>query len=125
MISSPIENQREASGYQQLTADSLALSVAEVSRLSGVSQEDLTGLVDFGVLAPLVSDQGPWAFNTECIPMLQRACTMRDDLALDSHAFALAVMFLQKISGLEAEQRSLKSELLLCRASEHRADRFD
>ena len=39
-----------------------------------------------------------------------------------SHAFALAVMFLNQITGLEAELRGVRTELSKCRAEEPRED---
>lgn len=78
------------------------LSMAQVVQLSGISEVDLRGLMDYGVLSPTASGGEDLAFSLGCAMMLQRAQVLRRDLALDSHAFALSVMFLTEVAQLEA-----------------------
>ena len=98
-------------------ADRRALSMTQVAQLSGISEVDLEGLVDYGVLKPLTSQSEPPSFDLDCIVMLQRADLMRRDLALDSHAFALAVMLLSQITGLEAQLHEARTHLRQCRVA--------
>ena len=89
-----------------------ALPMADVVSMSGVTEANLRGLVDHGVLAPVAPEAETWAFDSRCVPMLQRAEQLRRDLALDAHAFALAVMFLDRITALEgALQRAASARI--------------
>ncbi|MCY7305551.1 MAG: hypothetical protein LH632_05270 [Rhodoferax sp.] len=88
-----------------MNTDSTAvkLSIEQVAQLSGVGIIDLRGLVDHGVLSPAMPDGEPWSFSLDCVMTLQRADHLRRDLALDDHGFALAMMLLGQIEGLEEE----------------------
>ncbi len=87
------------------------LSMVQVAQLSGVSVTELSGLMDYGVLVPIAPESQPWAFNAACVMTLQRAEALRQDLLLDGHSFALAVMFLNQITGLEVQLCSTRTEL--------------
>lgn len=91
------------------------ISIDQVEQLSGVSQADLSGLIEYGVLRPSAIEGEPCTFDISCVVTLQRAALMRKDLALDSHGFALALMFLNEITGLQAELHSTQSDLRYCR----------
>jgi chaperone modulatory protein CbpM len=90
------------------------LSIGQTAQLSGVSEADLLGLVEYGVLTPGTPDDGPRTFDVGCVMRLQRAAMMREDLALDSHGFALALMFLNQITGLEDRLYSSQCDLRDC-----------
>ena len=93
------------------------LSIGQTAQLSGISESDLMGLVEYGVLAPASPESEPSTFDIGCVMKLQRAAMLRQDLALDSHEFALAVMFLNQITGLEAQLHSAQRDLLDCQNS--------
>ena len=88
------------------------LSIGQTAQLSGICESDLLSLVEYGVLAPTAPESEPNTFDIGCVMKLQRAAMMRQDLALDSHGFALAVMFINQITGLEAQLQSTRHELL-------------
>lgn len=93
------------------TADNMAtLSLEQVAQLSGVGAADLQELVEHGVLRPVTPVSEPWTFRLDCVIALQRADHLRQDLALDDHGFALAMMLLSQITGLEDELRTAKPE---------------
>lgn len=106
-----------------VVTDLTLLSMAQVAQLSGVSVTELSGLVDYGVLIPIAPESKPMAFNAACVMTLQRAETLRQDLLLDGHSFALAVMFLNQIAGLEVQLSSARTELCKCH-DEALIDRF-
>ncbi len=87
------------------------LSLEQVAQLSGVGTADLKVLVDYGVLTPVRPVGAPWAFPLDCVMTLQRADLMRHDLALDDHGFALSMMLLGQITGLESKLRTTRSKL--------------
>ncbi|MEO8921691.1 MAG: chaperone modulator CbpM [Caldimonas sp.] len=82
----------------------------QLAQLSGVAMDELAGLKEFGVLAETRPEHGPTTFDIGFVMTLQRAQKLRQDLALDEHSFALAVMFLQHVADLEEEVRIVRSE---------------
>lgn len=98
-------------------ADKMAtLSLEQVAQLSGVGAADLRSLVDYGVLTPV---RDPWTFRLDCVVTLQRADHLRQDLALDDHGFALAMMLLGQITDLEDELRTAQPKVHGLRAQGH------
>jgi MerR HTH family regulatory protein len=91
--------------------DTTLLSITQTAQLSGVCEADLLGLVEYGVLTPSAPDDKPKTFEIGCVMKLQRAALMRQDLALDAHSFALAMLFLNEISGLESDLQNAQREL--------------
>ena len=94
-------HRRDPSASSNVTFDQLA-------RLSRISEADLRGLIDYGVLAPAVGANAPERFASDCIAVLLRAGRLRSELALDGHAFALSVMLLTQIIDFETEVRELR-----------------
>jgi len=88
------------------------LSLSQVARLTEIGADDLASLVDYGVLTPFEPQAMPLRFDMACIVTLQRAARLRCDLALDGHAFALAVMFLAQITRFEDELHGLRTKSL-------------
>ena len=115
MKPTPIEVLPSTQLQADVVTDLTLLSMAQVAQLSGESVTELSGLVDYGVLMPIAPESKPWAFKAACVMTLQRAEAMRQDLLLDGHSFALAVMFLNQITGLEVQLCSARTELCKCR----------
>ena len=82
------------------------LTMEQVARLSGVGTADLRALVEHGVLLPVTLGSEPSRFSLDCVMALQRAEHVRQDLALDGHGFALAMVLLSRITGLEDDRRT-------------------
>ena len=91
------------------------LPIRQIAQLSGVSEADLGALAEYGVLTPSEPETEPATFDAGYVAKLQRAAAMRQDLALDSHGFALALMFLNQITSLEAQLGNAQRELRDCR----------
>lgn len=91
--------------------EAVTLSLTQLSLHCGIDEADLLDLVDHGVLRPAEADNQPWHFSADCIGNLRRAQRLRQDLALDDHGFALMLMCLDRICGLEAGLHRLRSEL--------------
>ena len=78
------------------------LSMGELSMYSGLPEAELAELVDYGVLVPTNPMETQWAFGADCLCRVRKAKRMRDELELDTHAMALAIMLLDRIEELEA-----------------------
>jgi chaperone modulatory protein CbpM len=101
---------------QQSHPEAERLSIGQIAQLSGVSEADLLGLIEYGVLTPNTPETDQQSFDISYVMKLQRAALMRQDLALDNHGFALTMMFLNQITGLESQLHSVQHELLNCRS---------
>jgi len=87
------------------------VSLNELAALSGLTRVELHDLVDYGVLTPANLEQSQWAFATDCMPRVRKACRLRDELKLDTHAMALAFMLLERIEVLEARVSELGAQI--------------
>jgi chaperone modulatory protein CbpM len=86
-------------------------SLAEMVRCSGLSENDLRELVDFGVLVPADPQAAEWTFAGEVAVTMQMAGRLHSDLELDPQALALALTLLGRIRELEAQVRALRAQL--------------
>ncbi len=75
-----------------------SLSSCQIARLSGVSDDDLLMLVEYGLLCPVEPGIQPFSFDIGSVALLKRAVLVRADLALDSHGFAMAVKALGSLT---------------------------
>lgn len=87
------------------------ISIAELAIISGLPECDLLELVDYGVLAPANPRESHWAFSVDCLSNVRAARRLRDDLELDVHAMALAIMLLDRIDELEARVCGLRARI--------------
>lgn len=88
---------------------SQTVSVSALVDLSGLSEDEIRELVDMGALVPIDAHQLPWSFGAECVLTVRRACRLRNDLELDTHALALALDLLAQIDALELELSQLRA----------------
>ena len=89
-----------------------SITMPQLAQLSGTSVADLQDLVDSGVLSPHNPDSQKWTFALPEVMVLQRAEALRQDLALDVHAFALAVMLLKQITALEWQLQAAEAQIV-------------
>jgi chaperone modulatory protein CbpM len=87
------------------------ISFGELAQSSGLSEAELRVLVDCGALVPIDAQSAAWTFGGDCLVTVRTACRLRDDLELDTHALALALMFLDRIRRLEQQLRDLQAQL--------------
>lgn len=93
------------------TTGKTSFTLRQLAELSQVTENDLIELTRYGVLSPIDPGVEPLSFSKECVAVSRRAGRLREELALDEHAFALAVMFFHKLVGLEADISALQVEL--------------
>lgn len=86
-------------------------SLAELVRLSGLSEADLRELVDYGALAPNDPQDTEWTFSGEVVVTLRAAGRLRDDLELDTQTLALTLTLIKRIRELEAQLGDLRAQL--------------
>ena len=85
------------------------VSIDELIDLSGLTENEIHELVEFGALAPLNAEEIPLTFSADCVVTVRKVSRLRDDLELDSHALVLALTLLEQIRALEAELAQLRA----------------
>jgi chaperone modulatory protein CbpM len=87
------------------------LSVAELSRVCGLSAAELDELVEYGALNPIHRNVPERSFSAECVAALRAAGRLRRDFDLDLFAVAILMGYLNRIEELEREVKSLRAHL--------------
>lgn len=91
------------------------ITIVELAQSSGLPEELLRELVDYGALEPAPAVAGEWCFSAECVASVRAAARLRSDLELDTPALALVLTFLERINRLEAQVRHLHAQLVVPR----------
>ncbi|HWI81153.1 chaperone modulator CbpM [Ramlibacter sp.] len=84
---------------------------AELARASGLSEADITELVEYGALQVLSAGAAEPVFSAECLSPLRRASRVRRDFDLDLFAVAVLLQYLNRIDELERQVRTLRAHL--------------
>jgi chaperone modulatory protein CbpM len=87
------------------------LTLVELARASGLAEDVLRELVEFGALAPIAAESAEWSFSAECVVRVRTAARLRSDLDLETPALALVLTYLEQIQRLEGELRHLRAQL--------------
>lgn len=88
------------------------VSLDELIELSGLSLEELHQLVESGALAPIKSTEDnptsdTWHFSSQCLVSIQALSRLKHDFELEPNAFALTLVFLERIRALEFQLSGL------------------
>ncbi|MGE5170126.1 MAG: chaperone modulator CbpM [Rudaea sp.] len=87
-----------------------AVSITQLVEQSGLTEAELSALVDCGALEPSDAAAGALRFSQRCVVTARTARRLRDDFALDdAHAVALLLRFVQRIEALERQLRELQA----------------
>jgi len=87
------------------------VTIVELAECSGLAEEVLRELIDYGALSPADPASGVLAFNARCVATVRAAARLSNDLELETRALALVVSFLDRIDELEARVRELSAKL--------------
>ena len=85
------------------------ISIVELADCAGLSEAEVRELVEFGALSP--SDVARWTFSSTCVARVRSAARLRQDLELDTAAFALVMRFLERIDELEGRLKALSAQV--------------
>ena len=88
-----------------------AFSLGELSELSGLTEPELSELVEYGMVKPVNRDAAEWAFSGECLLAVRTAYRLRSHFELELQGVALTVSLLERIRGLEMLVCSLRAQL--------------
>jgi chaperone modulatory protein CbpM len=85
------------------------VSLEELSELSGLAEVELRQLVDSGALIPINPDEERWNFSGHCVVSIRTLSRLKRDFELEPNAFALTLVFLERIRMLELRVQDLNS----------------
>jgi chaperone modulatory protein CbpM len=88
-----------------------ALSVNQLAELSGLSEQEIHELVDYGAMTPIDTHAVQRSFDAQYIVAARTARRLRDDFDLNTHGVALALSLLDRVHELEAEVSDLRARL--------------
>ena len=83
------------------------VSLDELIALSGLSLQEIQHLVASGALKPNNPAENHWHFNSHCIVSIRTLCKLKQDFELEPNAFALTLLFLERIRTLELQLQKL------------------
>ena len=84
-------------------------SFEHLADLSGLSLEEVSELVDSGVLEPADRAAQPPLFRLGSLAAVNSARRLRDDFELDRNGLTLALRLLQRIAELERQVQTLQA----------------
>lgn len=88
-----------------------ALSLANLAKLSGLSESELSELVDCGAIVPVNTDSTEWIFDAGCLVVAKTACRLRNDFELDTQGLSVALTLLARVHNLETQLHDLHAQL--------------
>jgi chaperone modulatory protein CbpM len=91
--------------------DERRLRLRDLAELSGLSEAEVSELVEYGALTPADEASGQWVFSMRSITVARSARRLREDYELEPHGVALVLAYLDRIRELEAQLRALQAQL--------------
>jgi chaperone modulatory protein CbpM len=83
------------------------VTLEELAKLSGLTQQELRLLVDNGALVPNNPEAESWQFSSHCIVSIRTLSKLKQDFELEPNAFSLILIFLERIRKLEERLQRL------------------
>jgi chaperone modulatory protein CbpM len=87
------------------------VTVAELTRVTTLTEGELVELIDYGALEPLARGQAQLLFASTWVTPLRAAGKLRRDFDLDIFAVAILLEYLLRIDGLEGEMRAMRARM--------------
>lgn len=90
--------------------DTSIYSLDEMADVSGLTSDEITLLVDSGVLVPVDAVASTLVFHLHYVVVASTARRLRDDFELEGHGLALALTLLRRLREAEAELAALQAQ---------------
>ena len=88
-----------------------AFTLDEIAVMSGLPEDVLRELVDYGAVTPAATAATAWTFSAAAVVVARRAYRLREDFDVDAHALAVLLGFVERIEALQAEMRALRARM--------------
>jgi chaperone modulatory protein CbpM len=95
-----------------LLEEHIQIALDELERASGLSIEQITELVEYGVFQPVGARPHEWRFAARSISVGRTANRLRADFELATPGLALTLSLLERIEELEREVTALQAQAL-------------
>jgi chaperone modulatory protein CbpM len=95
------------------------ISFVELRELSGLTEVELTELIEFGIFESCSGSGSEAWFSARCLRMARTASRLRSDFDLNLPGMALALTYLDRIAALEQRLRELEC-MLPSESGDHR-----
>ena len=95
-----------------LLEEHILIAVDELERASGLSIEQITELVEYGVFQPQGSRPHEWRFAARCIAVGRRANRLSAAFDLAMPGLALTLSLVERIEALEHELSAMRAQAL-------------
>ena len=100
------------SDHEATWLEDMQIELDELERASGLSIEQITELVEYGVFQPAGARPHEWRFAASCIAVGRTANRLRADFELSTAGLALTLSLLERIEDLQRELRALRAQAL-------------
>ena len=97
--------------FPSLLTEQFEIELDELVSATGLTQEEIVELVEYGVFQPLGQARVQWRFTARSITLGRSASRLRTDFDLGVPGLALVAALLERIEMLEAEINRLQCEL--------------
>jgi chaperone modulatory protein CbpM len=84
------------------------IGVDALARISGLSEAEVTALVEYGALSPVDPDDATPMFAQTCVTSVKTAGRLRQAFDLEPDALALTLSLIERIHDLQDELRRLR-----------------
>ena len=99
-------------GIAALLSEQPEIGLDELAQATGLTQDEIVELVEYGVFQPAGGGPVEWRFSARSIPLGRRISRLRSDFELDASGLAVVTTLLERIDELEAEVSTLRAQLL-------------
>lgn len=87
------------------------VSLSALVQTSGLRDDEVHELVEYGVLVPLDAAAKSWDFPADQLGIARTARRLRDDFDLGAQGLAVALTLLERVRDLEERLRQLDAQL--------------
>ena len=87
------------------------VTIVELAECSGLAEEVVRELVEYGALSPVDPGAAVPDFNARCVASVRAAVRLAHDLELETPALALVISFLERIDALERRLAEMSAKL--------------
>ena len=96
--------------YEALRVDERGeIGWTQLLEMSGLTEDELTELVDDGALVPVDPAAPSWSFTAYSVVVARTAGRLYRDFDLDAHSLAVVLRFAARIEELERQLRALRA----------------
>lgn len=94
-----------------LLGDQAVCSAEYLAEISGLSNQEIEELIDYGVIMPVDIASQPLSFHLRHVVTANTARRLRDDFELDQHGLTLAMTLMRRMVDLQEQLDALRARI--------------